>query len=94
MSPRSRNAIFDESIACVPMTMSQAPVASRWKVPLCVASDWKRETDSIRMGVPSKREVKVSKCCSARTVVGARTAVYLPFIAAMNAALIATSVLP
>ena len=31
------------------MTMSQAPVASRWNVPLCVAADWKRETDSIRM---------------------------------------------
>ena len=48
----------------------------------------------MRTGVPSKREVNVSKCCSARTVVGARTATCLPFIAAMYAARMATSVLP
>ena len=65
------------------MTMSQTPVAMRWKVPLWVAADWNLLIDSMRTGVPSKREVKVSKCCSARTVVGASTATCLPFIAAM-----------
>ena len=39
------------------MTMSQAPVARRLKVPEWVPEDWKRETDSIRTGaVEAARE--------------------------------------
>jgi len=43
MSPRSWKAMCGERIACVPMTMSHAPVASRRKVPSWVPPVWKRE---------------------------------------------------
>ena len=54
----------------------------------------KRLTMSIFAGNAAKRSVSVFKCCAASTVVGARNATCLPSITALNAARIATSVLP
>ncbi len=45
-------------------------------------------------GNAAKRRLNVRKCWSARIVVGARTATCLPSSTALNAARIATSVLP
>ena len=54
----------------------------------------KRLTMSIVTGKPAKRSRSVFSCWNARTVVGARNATCFPSITALNAARIATSVLP
>ena len=53
-----------------------------------------REACAILIGRPWKRSANVRKCCRANSVVGTTTATCNPFIAATNAARIATSVLP
>ncbi len=94
MSPRSLNFTRFDSRACVPMAMSSDPAARRSSAPFRAAGDWNRLSASTLTGRPSKRALNVSKCCCASTVVGASTAVWRPFSAAMHAARIATSVLP
>ena len=49
---------------------------------------------SMVTGKPAKRSTRVFWCWNASTVVGASTATCLPSITALNAARIATSVLP
>ena len=56
--------------------------------------DRNRLTMSMRTGNRRSARVSVFRCWNASTVVGARTATCLPSITALNAARIATSVLP
>ena len=77
------------------MTMSTLAVARRLRGcrPARVG-DRKRDSISTRTGKAAIRSRNVLKCCSASTVVGTSTATCLPSMTALNAARIATSVLP
>ena len=54
----------------------------------------KRDSTSTRIGKPENRSANVLPCCVASSVVGASTATCLPSWIALNAARMATSVLP
>ncbi|OGS36135.1 MAG: hypothetical protein A2506_05365 [Elusimicrobia bacterium RIFOXYD12_FULL_66_9] len=93
-SPRSpKRTSFCRSRA-VPMTMSTFPAFSSSKVFFCSPFVWKRVMMAILTGKPAMRWVKVRKCWSASTVVGASTAHCLTPITHLKAARMATSVLP
>ena len=79
---------------CVAIKMSTVPSATRAMTSFCSVRVRKRESSSIVTGNAANRRWNVRKCWSARIVVGARTATCLPSSTALNAARIATSVLP
>ena len=83
-----------ESSRWVPMTTSTVPAASPARTAFCWTADRKRESISTRTGYGPKRSRNVFQCCSARMVVGTRTATWWPSRATLRAARIATSVLP
>ena len=78
----------------MPTMMSTLPAASRDDLLLSPAFVRKRLTMSIAHGKPGEALAQRLACWNASTVVGARTATCLPSITALNAARIATSVLP
>ena len=94
MSPRSLKRTLACSSRCVAITISTVPRS----MPSSTAFDSlpvrKRDSVSMRTGQSAKRSRKLLVCCSASSVVGTSTATCLPACAAMNAARIATSVLP
>ena len=93
-SPRSANFTSFESKRCVPITTSTFPASRSARTFFCSAALRKRLSNSIRAGKAAKRFLKVSKCWKVRTVVGASRATCLLSITALNAARMATSVLP
>ena len=78
----------------VPMMISRLPVAIFAITAFCSFFVLKREMESIFTGHSTKRSLKVSVCCRASRVVGTSIATCLPDCMAINAARIATSVLP
>ncbi len=92
--PRSLKRTSRDRRRCVPTTTSSLPSASAAMVFDCSALVRKRDSAATRTGNSSKRSEKVTKCCSASTVVGARIATCLPPSTASSVARSATSVLP
>ena len=92
--PRSRKPTSFDSNRWVPITMSTVPLRSPATTCFCCFGVRNRDSSSTSTGNGSNLDSKTRKCCAASTVVGARTATCLPSIAALNAALSATSVLP
>ena len=82
------------SSRCVPITTSTAPFAASAMTCFCSAGDTNRESIATFTGNGAYRSLNEMKCCSASSVVGTSTATCLPSITALNAARIATSVLP
>ena len=78
----------------MPITTSTVPAARPARTAFCCVGDRKRESISTRTGYGAKRSRNVFQCCSARIVVGTRTATWCPSSATLRAARIATSVLP
>ena len=76
------------------MRISILPVSSFCRISFCCLALRKRLIISMVTGNGPKRCLKVSKCWNARTVVGASTATCLLSLTALNAARMATSVLP
>ena len=70
------------------------PAAVRFRTSLISDLGRNRLTTSIVNGNSAIRAEKLRWCCSARIVVGTRTATCLPASTALNAARMATSVLP
>ncbi len=93
-SPRSLNLTLGLSSLCVPMTTSTVPSSKPLIVSLISLVVWKRLMAATFTGNPSKRSVKVSKCCWTSSVVGTSTATCLESWTALNAARTAISVLP
>ena len=92
--PRSANATSLLRMRCVPMTTSTFPAARSANTTLLSAAVLKRDRLSMRNGYARNRSRKVRSCCSASTVVGTNTATCRPLSTALNAARMATSVLP
>ena len=92
--PRSLNVTSFWTSRCVPIRMSTAPAAVRFRTSLISDLGRNRLTTSIVNGNSAIRCVKLRWCCSARIVVGTSTATCLPASTALNAARMATSVLP
>ncbi len=92
--PRSANFTSFESKRCVPMTTSTLPASRSARIFFCSEALRKRLSISMRAGKAANLFLKVSKCWKVRTVVGARTATCLLSITVLNAARMATSVLP
>ncbi len=92
--PRSLNATSFCTSRWVPMRMSTFPSAVSLRTCRISFRGRKRLTTSTRNGNSAIRFEKERWCCSARTVVGTRTATCLPESAALKAARMATSVLP
>ena len=93
-SPRSLNSTSFDSSRCVPTMISTLPACRSSSVCFCSPFVLNRLTMSTRTGKAAKRSFNVFRCWNARTVVGARNATCLPSMTALNAARIATSVLP
>ena len=83
-----------EASRCVPITMSMRPAASPSTMSRCSRGLQKRLSRAMSNGNSAMRSRKVWKCCSARIVVGTSTATWYPLSTALNAARMATSVLP
>ena len=92
--PKSLNLTLGLSSLCVPMTTSTVPSSSPLSVSLISLALWKRLIAATLTGNPSKRSLKVSKCCCTSRVVGTSTATCLASCTALNAARNAISVLP
>ncbi len=92
--PTSLNWMLWDRIRCVPMTMSTVPSARPAIVSFDSFSDWNRLSARRWTGKPAKRSWNVSMCWRTSRVVGTSTATCLPSCTALNAARIATSVLP
>ena len=93
-SPRSLKATSFWTSRWVPIRISTVPAAVRFRTSLISGLGRNRFTASIVNGNSAIRCVKLRWCCSARIVVGTSTATCLPASTALNAARIATSVLP
>ncbi len=93
-SPRSLKRTSLDRIRCVPTSTSSLPDASAAMVSCCSGLARKRDSAATLTGNSARRSEKVTKCCSASTVVGASMATCLPPITASSAARNATSVLP
>ncbi len=93
-NPRSRNTTSFENRRCVPTAISIFPSASSSIDFFSSLAGRRRENISMRTGNAAKRCLSVSKCWNASTVVGASTATCFPSPSALNAARMATSVLP
>ena len=87
-SPKLRHGCRGDSSACVPTQTSQAPdaTAARTRLASCLGFGWPSSTVSPGLGAtnsstetlsgPNLRR-KTFRCCLAKTVVGARTCVYV-----------------
>ena len=76
------------------MTTSSLPSVSAATVFFCSSLLRNRDSEPTRTGKSRSRSEKVTKCCSASTVVGASTATCLPPSTASSVPRSATSVLP
>ena len=94
IKPKSKNSTSLESKRWVPIIKSTRPFFNLARISVCCVLVWKRLRTSTFTPKLIKRSVKLLKCCSARTVVGTRTATCFPSFIALKAARIATSVLP
>jgi len=92
--PRSLKRTLGWTSLCVPMTTSTEPAASAAITASACFFVRNRESNSTDTGNSAMRSTNVLKCCCASTVVGTSTATCLPPITALNAARMATSVLP
>ena len=92
--PKSLNLTSFCKSLWVPIIMSISPVLSLVSILFCWTGVLKRLMDSTFTGKGLNLSQKVWKCCSAKTVVGTSTATCLLSMTALNAALMATSVLP
>ena len=91
---RLKRTSFDSS-RWVPITMSTSPRREpRQRSSFCSFGVRKRDSTSTCTGKSASRSRNVSRCCCARIVVGTSTATCLPSCTTLNAARIATSVLP
>ena len=92
--PRSLNLMSAASSRWVPITQSTSPSRRPASTCLAWAAVRNRDSTSTRIGYPANRSANVLPCWLASSVVGASTATCLPSWIALNAARIATSVLP
>ena len=93
--PRSLNATSSESSRCVPMTTSTSPLATPGDdLRLLLRGEEPRAAPRPAPGSSRSARGTSGRAGSASSVVGTRTATCLPSCTALNAARIATSVLP
>ena len=92
--PRSLGCTSIDSTRWVPMRMSSSPDLKAASAFFTSPADLNRLTMSTLTGRSAKRSRNVARCCWARMVVGTSTSTCLPPAAALNAARMATSVLP
>ena len=92
--PKFLNWVFSLSNLCVPTTMSTVPSAMPFMAAVISFCERKRLISAIFTGHLAKRSIRVWKCCSAKSVVGAKKATCRPPVTATKAARRATSVLP
>ncbi len=92
--PRSLKTIDGLSSRWVPMTQSTLTDRRPSMTTFACAAVRNLLSTSTRIGKPANRSANVLPCCVASSVVGASTATCLPSWIALNAARIATSVLP
>ena len=93
-SPKSLKVTSFWTIRCVPIRTSTVPALVRLRTSLTSDLGRNRLTASTVNGNSAIRAEKLRWCCSARIVVGTSTATCLPASTALNAARMATSVLP
>ncbi len=93
-NPRSLKSTFLLRMRWVPIRISTLPAWSSSNMRDISLVLRRRLIYSTLQGKSFRREEKVWKCCSARMVVGTNTATCLLSQTALNAALMATSVLP
>ena len=92
--PKSLNSISLLNILCVPITISISPNFSFLMISCCSFLVLNLFKTSILTGKSCILSLKLLYCWSARTVVGTKYATCFWSMTALNAALIATSVLP
>ena len=93
-SPRSFHFTFLPINLCVPTRISIFPSSRSASICFVCFAERALERYSTRTGSPSKRPLNVLKCWKASTVVGTSTATCFESLAALKAALTATSVFP
>ena len=92
--PRSLNSKLSWSILCVPIQISNLPDFNNFFVSLISLFPLSLFKHPMFTGNWLSLDLKVSKCCSAKIVVGTKIATCLPLWIALKLALIASSVFP